>query len=922
MGNPTLIQTASPRWRGAARLALPIGLALLGLAGVPGLWPGVWAAPQAQGGTFTVNTTADENDGCATGGCSLRDAILDANADPQADVIVLPAGSYTLTLAAGGDLPITQPVTLLGAGAADTIINGAGLTRVFDIAGATVVISGVTLYNGNAGGGSGGGLSLDSAALVTLTHSTVYSNTADKGGGLANAGGRLWLEAVTLLSNTTTSGGGGLYLYAGSQLTMTAGLVQGNRAGSSGGGLNADAASTSWITASQFVHNTSLGGGGGLSNSGTLSLAAVEVRGNTAEGYPGGGGLRQTAGALTLATVTFSANQATYTSGSGGALVVEAGQVTGTAATLGPDNYAGNDGGGLALIAAAAQVSLSQSAILSNTAADDGGGVENRGLLNLDQSTLLGNTAYGTLGGGGLNNNSAATTWITASTISHNHAADSGGDGGGLLVYSGAVFVTDSTVGPGNIANDDGGGATVRAFSRLTLTNSHVVSNVTESTSNGSGAGLHNDEGTLVLDHTQVVGNIDYGGFGGGGIRTNSDVGILGLTILRNGSVVRDNQTARGDGGGVFVFSGQLLVSDSAIEGNRAGRNGGGLALNLFNASQELSLSVTISNSLIANNSALTSTTSRGGGIYQNGGQLDLINTTLSGNAAEEGGALSVANADLARTAALTMTHVTVADNSGDAGVEVISGVAVARNSVFAQSGTPNCSGALISQGHNLENGASCALTAAGDLPNRDPLLAALADNAGATWTHALQPGSPAIDQADAAFCPALDQRGSARLAAGACDIGAYEYTAVDLRVTNTNQEALVIPGLAVTYTVRVVNVGAYAVAPAPLTSVPSANLLTPQWGCVASPGSACSSGAGAGAASVALSLLAGGEITLTLTATVAEWATGAVTNTATVASVKGLPDAALNNNTATDLDWVIDGTLGRYRAYLPAVQR
>ena len=48
---------------------------------------------------ITVNTTADENDGIAVGGISLRDAILEANTTPTDDTITLPAGTYTFTKA-------------------------------------------------------------------------------------------------------------------------------------------------------------------------------------------------------------------------------------------------------------------------------------------------------------------------------------------------------------------------------------------------------------------------------------------------------------------------------------------------------------------------------------------------------------------------------------------------------------------------------------------------------------------------------------------------------------------------------------------------------------------------------------------------------------------------------------------------------
>ncbi len=78
-------------------------------------WNGVLA-------TFTVNTTADGGAG------SLRQAIIDANANAEADVINLPAGTYTLT---GGDLEITDDVTINGADPLTTVIDGNAADRVF-----------------------------------------------------------------------------------------------------------------------------------------------------------------------------------------------------------------------------------------------------------------------------------------------------------------------------------------------------------------------------------------------------------------------------------------------------------------------------------------------------------------------------------------------------------------------------------------------------------------------------------------------------------------------------------------------------------------------------------------------------------------------------------------------------------------------
>jgi hypothetical protein len=103
------------------------------------------------------------------------------------------------------------------------------------------------------------------------------------------------------------------------------------------------------------------------------------------------------------------------------------------------------------------------------------------------------------------------------------------------------------------------------------------------------------------------------------------------------------------------------------------------------------------------------------------------------------------------------------------------------KNTLVAFGSPNNCDHQIGSQGNNLENTNSCGLTAAGDKINLNPNFGPLQNNGGATTTHALQPGSPAIDAGANGGCPATDQRGVARPIDGnrdgsaVCDIGAFE---------------------------------------------------------------------------------------------------------------------------------------------------
>ena len=108
-----------------------------------GLSIAVCAPAVASAATFTVSSTSDRvdtvpgNGTCRTsaGTCTLRAAVQEANALAGADTIVLRSATYPLTLAPGlvdgaqhGDLDVTGPLTLAGAGATATIVSGRSST--------------------------------------------------------------------------------------------------------------------------------------------------------------------------------------------------------------------------------------------------------------------------------------------------------------------------------------------------------------------------------------------------------------------------------------------------------------------------------------------------------------------------------------------------------------------------------------------------------------------------------------------------------------------------------------------------------------------------------------------------------------------------------------------------------------------------
>jgi CSLREA domain-containing protein len=257
-------------------------------------------------GTINAIITVDDNsdsvdfdpgDGsCSTssvpGPCTLRAAIQEANARPGGDIIELPAGTYTLSiagavenLAATGDLDITDSLTINGAGASSTIIQahatqGSGIDRVFHILGAgNVSISGVAIKNGKCAGCSGGGIANENSAL-TVTSSAFYGNSATSGGaggGIYNINGSLTVLKSTFAGNSAPNGaGGGIDNGPGGTLTVANSTFSGNSAGSVGGGLE-NSGSAATVINSTFSGNSAAGGsnhGGGIWNNigNTLNL--------------------------------------------------------------------------------------------------------------------------------------------------------------------------------------------------------------------------------------------------------------------------------------------------------------------------------------------------------------------------------------------------------------------------------------------------------------------------------------------------------------------------------------------------------------------------------------------------------------------------------------------------------------------------
>jgi CSLREA domain-containing protein len=277
-------------------------------------------------GALDVNRTDDPApNGCTPepGGCSLREAIIAANAVPSSpDTINIPGGFYTLTrgglnenAASTGDLDILNNLTYInGAGSGFTIIDGGNLDRVFQVfLGKTVQITGLAIQNGYVNPGQGGALTIPTSATVTLDSVVIVTNEANDGGGIWNAGS-LTITNTTIVDNIAYGTGGGILNGdSTANLNMAGATIRGNIAGGVGGGglANAHNANLTNVTISDnYATDGGGGGGGGIYNytTTTLNLNNVTVSHNTSSSATRGGGIRNASSATANLKNTIVAN--------------------------------------------------------------------------------------------------------------------------------------------------------------------------------------------------------------------------------------------------------------------------------------------------------------------------------------------------------------------------------------------------------------------------------------------------------------------------------------------------------------------------------------------------------------------------------------------------------------------------------------
>ena len=542
-------------------------LALLWLLGPGPIWV-------AHATAFTVDNSSDAVDDVhgdnvchiSGGGCTLRAAIQEANANGQDDTITLGTGTYTLTLTGAdsstGDLDITasDALTITGVGPDQTIIHANGIDRVFEIhSGAgTVVISGVTIISGTVTG-NGGGIYNHNADLVlinTIVSSNIATGTYASGGGVFVLSGTLTLSGGQILSNTVTSDGGGVYVSESiATFTQTgASTIAHNRSISSGNGGGVYVHSgRATLSGGQILDNSADDGGGVYIYSGTVTLNGGHILSNTANTSGGGVYLNQNNATFTQSDdSTIAYNSAS--NGSGGGVYVRSGTATLSGGQI-LNNTAdtAHSGGGVYVDQSTATfVQTGISTVTQNFAGYGGGVYVRSGQATLTGGQILSNSAHHDGGGVFVNESSATFTQTGASTIAHNTATS---NGGGVFVYAGTATLSGGQI-LDNSADDGGGVCVYTTTATLTLSEGLVVSN----TAGTRGGGIFNDSGTLTLVNTTVGQNTATVGTGGG-------FHNIGGTAMLTHTTVASNTAASG-GNGIQTEGGTVHLRNTLVAHN------------------------------------------------------------------------------------------------------------------------------------------------------------------------------------------------------------------------------------------------------------------------------------------------------------------------------------------------------------------
>jgi predicted outer membrane repeat protein len=464
---------------------------------------GARAGVPVRAGRVVVDARADRPDvrpgdgrcADARGACTLRAAVMEANAGKGLTHVVLPRGTYVLRLrgagedrARRGDLDVRRSLTVEGRGR--VTVGGGRRDRVFDVArGVRLELRRLAVVGGAPPAGESGG-AIRSAGRLLLTGAKVAKSAVrgdgTSGGGVFNDGGTVLARDAQVNRNSAPGGGGAIASDGGTVLLRDSRLLV-NSAGT-GGAVRLALDATADLRDSALERNRSTGAGGGAVEvaGGRLAVLRGSLSGNEAAGAGVGGAIRNDGGAVRVDGAELLRNGA----GAGGGAVAAVGGETTVTQTQVKGNAAA-DGGGLDVAGGTATV---DAVVLEGNRVSGAGGavrVRSGGALALSGSSYLVDNLAAGAGGGAISNDGGRVT-VDGGVLGGNAADGSGGAGGALRNVSGTVELRGADVSRNRAAR--AGGALAVAGGSVAVANATVDEN-----SAALGGGLHLSGGTVTL---------------------------------------------------------------------------------------------------------------------------------------------------------------------------------------------------------------------------------------------------------------------------------------------------------------------------------------------------------------------------------------------------------------------------------------
>ncbi len=733
-----------------------------------------WACAQAA--TITVNSVADDVFINAAGAtfsdaaytvpvsptyCTLRMAISSANRDAATGGCAAGIGNDTITFSVPANSTIT--IAQVAMDPAPVPLSGSAVWLLYSTG--NVVITGPGSASLAINGGGLGPAALGQRTLL-VSNNDVATDAPVSITGLSFKEGR-------------NIGGGGGCLFSRESLTMTDVRFEGceavgDAASTVGGGALAmnvvgatDLRPNATLSNVKFIGNRAVHGAALAANNsccgaasfgnatafvGSVSIANSQFIGNVGESV---GALRISNGtSVTITGTQFVTNAAT--TGNNGAFQITG--ISGTVTmngggTVGNTAIIGRRGGGSIITVGSAvssgdAISVSNWSFIGNAAGSDIGGLD----ILTDTFDASGNCQYAQL----------KNVRLTNVYFERNLAGSS--RGGFRIGCSGNVAMTGVEM-TFNDAGDE---------------NSAI--------GGGNSAGQLHDVATVTMDNIRIVGNKTHGGIITPPATTNGGFGVFTIIGPPFASPSLTYPLAHSFAGSRF------LVKDNVVTENEAG-----VSLRANGSGRNYSLS---DSTFVGNRAKFMP------GLFLNAtGNYTITNSTFSGNIAtipNAAGPLLLNTHSASGTNSFVLRGITSARNgpNGNAlfinafsptgGATTSNATVTVSNSILGQftfgngiqsvfpQVLPNVTYAFANS--VIENGAGLpagTCGANGVICNVDAKLEGLADNGGSvqTFTHALRPGSPALDAGDNTGAPAFDQRGSGfpRIVNGTVDIGAFE---------------------------------------------------------------------------------------------------------------------------------------------------